>query len=71
MLCLADVQHTFDLPELAQIFLCNVVLALPLLEGNEINAFSGDELLDFAKLRPRSSAPPWLRLRPTRYIGTT
>jgi hypothetical protein len=47
-LCLADVQHTFGLLELAQIPLRNIVLALPLLERNEINAFSSDELLDIA-----------------------
>src|SRR5262245_30319118 len=52
LLCLADVQHTFGLLELAQIPLGNVVLALPLLESNEIDAFGSDELLDIANKGP-------------------
>src|SRR5262245_14086116 len=52
LLCLADVQHTFGLPELAQIPLGNVVLARALLESNEIDAFGSDELLDIANKGP-------------------
>ena len=45
---LADIQHALALLELPHVLLCDVVLALTLLEGNEINAFGGNELLDVA-----------------------
>jgi hypothetical protein len=51
LLRLAGIQHAFALPELPQVLLCDVVLALTLLEGNEINAFGGNELLDVANER--------------------
>src|SRR5262249_2993813 len=43
---LADIQHASVIREFLQVRLRNVVLALALLEGNEINTFAGDELLN-------------------------
>jgi hypothetical protein len=41
----ADIEHTLIVLELPQVHLRDVVLALALLKGNEINAFAGHELL--------------------------
>src|SRR5499426_3151888 len=43
---LANIQHTLALLELPQVLLGDIVLALALLEGNEINTFASDELLN-------------------------
>jgi hypothetical protein len=51
LLRLAHVQNAFGLLELAQVGLCDVVLALALLESNEIDAFGSDEALDVADER--------------------
>src|SRR6516162_1467135 len=43
---LADIQHALVLLELPQVLLGDIVLALALLEGNEIKTFAGDELFN-------------------------
>ena len=48
LLRLADVQHAFALFERPQVLLRDFVLALVLLESNEIDAFSRNEFLDVA-----------------------
>ena len=53
LLGLADIQNALRLGEPSQVFLRDVVLALPLLEGNQIDAFVVDELIDVANERFR------------------
>src|SRR5215475_4520198 len=48
---LADIQHALALLELPQVLLGDIVLAPALLEGNEINTFASDELLNVANER--------------------
>src|ERR1700726_1189762 len=50
---LADIEHALTLAEPSQVFLRDVVLALPLLEGNQIDALVVDELIDVANKRFR------------------
>src|SRR5262245_56301413 len=51
LLRLAHVQNAFAFAELAQVRLREVVLALALLEGNEVDAFGSDKALDVADER--------------------
>ena len=53
LLGLADIEHALMLGEPSQVFLRDVVLALSLLEGNQINARGVDELIDVANERFR------------------
>src|SRR5215467_7378248 len=48
---LANIQHAFVLLELSHVLLGDVVLALALLKENEINAFTGHELLNVVNKR--------------------
>jgi hypothetical protein len=57
LLRLVDIEHALAFFELPQVRLCDDVLALALLKGNEINDFAISELLDVANERP-SSVPP-------------
>ena len=56
LLGLADIEYPFTLGKLPHVLLCDVVFALPLLEGNQINALVVDELIDVANERLPSSA---------------
>jgi hypothetical protein len=56
-LSLADIEHALTLAEPSQVFLRDVVLALPLLEGYHIDALVVDELIDIAN-EPSSASPP-------------
>ena len=51
LLSFADIEHTFALAEPPQVFLRDIVLALPLRKGNEVNAFVVDEVLDITNKR--------------------
>src|ERR1700730_622080 len=53
LLGLADIEHALTLGEPSQVFLRDVVLALSLLEANQINALVVDELIDVANERFR------------------
>ena len=48
LLGLADIEHAFALGEPPQILLGDFVLALPFLEGNQIDTLVDDELIDVA-----------------------
>lgn len=52
LLRLADIEHAFVLLELAESLLCDRVLALVLMKGNEINVFGGN---DCSILRTKAS----------------
>jgi hypothetical protein len=59
LLSLADIEHTFALAKAPQVLLREIVLALPLLEDNQINAFIFDKSLDVANEGLRRTPLRW------------